>query len=43
LRSPHAGGEHGATLMTHLADALFRIGRDAEAREYVRRAAARTG
>jgi hypothetical protein len=43
LRSPQAGGEHGAPLMTHLADALFRVGRAAEAREYLRRAAARTG
>ena len=43
LQSPQAGGERGVTLMTHLADALFRVGRDAEAREYLRRAAARTG
>jgi hypothetical protein len=43
LRSPQAGGERGATLMTHLADALFRVGRDTEAREFLRRAAARTG
>jgi DNA-binding SARP family transcriptional activator len=42
LRSPRAGGERGTPLMTHLADALFGVGRDAEAREYVRRAAART-
>jgi hypothetical protein len=43
LRSPQAEGKCGATLMAQLADALFRVGRDAEAREYVRRAAARTG